>query len=202
VIDLSAPRDGLCARVEAAVAAGVDWVQVRDRSLDGAALLAGTEAVRDAARRGAAARNGIARVLVNRRVDVALAAGADGVHLGGDAMTPREARRLLGEAAWIGVSTHAPDEIDTASGADYAHLAPVFAPLSKASTRPPLGLRALARAAERGLPVMAQGGVEASRVRALIAAGASGVAVTGTLSSARDVGAAARALREALDASV
>ena len=87
--------------------AGVDWLQVRDRSLDGAALLAATDRALAAAR-GATRR---VRVLVNRRVDVALAAGADGVHLGFDALPADGARALLGRDAWIGVSLHEPAEI-------------------------------------------------------------------------------------------
>jgi thiamine-phosphate pyrophosphorylase len=200
VLDLSMPTAALCERVEAAVAAGVDWIQVRERALDGAALLAGCDAVCAAARRGAARRGGVARVIVNRRIDVALAAGADGVHLGWDGVLPRDARRLLGDAALVGVSAHAPEEIDAKCGADYAHLAPIFAPLSKPQERPPLGLAALARAAARGLPVLAQGGADAGNAGALVRAGAAGIAVTGTLSAAADVEAAARALREALDA--
>jgi thiamine-phosphate pyrophosphorylase len=199
VLDSSASRVPLPALAFACVAAGVDWVQVRERALSGAALLALTDDVRAAAARGARARGGSARVLVNRRLDVAQAAGADGVHLGGDAVSPADARALLGELAWIGVSAHAPEEIDPRSGASYAHLAPIFAPLSKNSSRPPLGLEPLRRAAARGLPVLAQGGVTPERTRAILAAGAAGVAVTGSVLAAGDAAAAARALREALD---
>ena len=199
MLDASAARAPLPALVEASVAAGVDWVQVRERALEGSALLSLCDRVSDAARRAAARRGVSVRVLVNRRVDVALAAGADGVHLGGDAMAPADARALLGASAWIGVSTHAPDEIDADSGASYAHLAPVFAPLSKESSRPPLGLAALVRATARRLPVLAQGGITPERARAVVAAGAAGVAVTGSVLAADDPAAAVRALRRALD---
>ncbi|HVN37170.1 MAG TPA: thiamine phosphate synthase [Myxococcota bacterium] len=199
MLDASAARGPLPALVEASVFAGVDWVQVRERALEGSALLSLCDRVSEAARRAASRRGGFVRVLVNRRVDVALAAGADGVHLGGDAMAPADARALLGASAWIGVSTHAPDEIDANSGASYAHLAPVFAPLSKESSRPPLGLAALARATERGLPVLAQGGITPERARDVVAAGAAGVAVTGSVLAADDPAAAVRALRRALD---
>jgi len=128
------------------------------------------------------------------------AAGTDGVHLGGDAVSPADARALLGASAWIGVSAHAPEEIDASAGASYAHLAPIFAPLSKTSGRPPLGLEALRRAAARDLPVLAQGGVTSERVPAILAAGAAGIAVTGSVLAADDPVAAVRALREALDA--
>jgi thiamine-phosphate pyrophosphorylase len=193
---LRAPLESV---VETAVEAGVDWVQVRERGSTGAALLALCRSVLAAARRGGARRGGAARVVVNRRADVALAAGADGVHLGFDGMAPADARALLGPGALVGYSAHAPEEIDAACGASYAHLAPVFAPLSKTGERPPLGLDALARAAARGLPVLAQGGISAANAREVVAAGAAGVAVTGTLLAADDVGAAVRALRSALD---
>ena len=89
------------------VRGGVDWLQVRDRELDGAALLEAVDSACAAARAGA----GGARVLVNRRVDAALAAGADGVQLGFDGISAAEARELLGPDALIGVSTHAPEEV-------------------------------------------------------------------------------------------
>jgi thiamine-phosphate pyrophosphorylase len=183
------------------VRAGVDWVQVRDRELDGAALLAHAESVAEAARAGARARGGRARVIVNRRADVALALGADGVHLGFDAMDLAAARRLLGPDALVGTSCHAADEVRAARGASYAQLAPIFAPLSKPAARAALGLGELARAAG-GLPVLAQGGIDAERAAAAVAAGASGVAVTGAILLADDPARAAARLRSALDAGV
>ncbi len=168
---------------------------MRERALEGGALLRWTRSLSRAARQ---ARDSV-RVLVNRRADVALAAGADGLHLGHDAMDPADARRLLGPKAQIGVSLHDPDEIEAAGAASYAQLAPIFEPLSKAASRPALGLSALRAAAGRGLPVLAQGGVEARHAAALLAAGAAGVAVTGAVLMAEDPGAAAAALRAALD---
>src|SRR5215510_6296923 len=90
--------------IAAALDAGLPAVQLRDRDLPGRPLLALAEALR-----AATARTG-ALLLVNDRVDVALAAGADGVHLGGGSMPADVARRLLGAGALIGVSTHAPGE--------------------------------------------------------------------------------------------
>ena len=197
MLDAPAARPGL---VEAVVRQGVDWIQVRERTLDGAPLLALVDRVRAEAERGMADRPGHARVLVNRRVDVALASGADGAHLGFDAMTPGDARELLGEDAEIGISAHDPREIDPGSGASYAHLAPIHAPLSKPATRDALGPAALTAAARRGLPVIAQGGITADHAREAVAAGARGVAVTGTILQADDPARAARSLREALDA--
>lgn len=183
----------------AAVAGGVDWVQIRERDLEAAPLLALAEALAGAARAAARAAGREVRVLVNRRADVALAIGADGVHLGFDAMDPAAARRLLGPGATLGISAHAPDEVG-AAGADYAQLAPIFAPFSKSAPgRPPLGLEALTAAARHGVPVLAQGGIDPARAAAARAAGAAGVAVTGALLLADDPRAAAAALRSALD---
>ena len=199
--------------------AGVDWVQLRERDYEGAALLRWAGELCEVARRAAVARNGSVKILVNRRIDVALAIRADGVHLGFDAVAPRAAAalmRLLSTpgrverggierveriGAEIGISAHALDEVAAAAGggATYAHLAPIWPALSKSGTRPALGLEALASAARCGLPLLAQGGVTAERCAAALAAGATGVAVTGELLMARDPGRAAAALRAALD---
>jgi thiamine-phosphate pyrophosphorylase len=139
------------------------------------------------------------RVIVNRRADVARAAGTDGVHLGFDAAPAQRARALLGAQAWIGVSEHDPAAVGGHPGADYVHLAPVFAPLSKTSDRTPLGLAGVRAAAGAGAIVIAQGGIEPANARAVLAAGAAGVAVTGAIGNARDPAGAAAALRSALD---
>lgn len=186
------------AAIVAAVAGGADWVQLRERALAAGALLRWADEVAAAAR--AAGRP--VKILVNRRVDVALAAEADGVHLGFDAMAPEQARALLGADRLVGVSAHAPAELAgaAAGGADYAHLAPIFDPFSKPPERPALGLAALGAARESRLPVLAQGGIDAARAAAAVRAGAAGVAVTGAVLGAPDPRAAAAALRAALDA--
>lgn len=193
MVDRSCDRHPLVPTVAAVVEAGVDWVQLRERDLEGADWLAWAEALARAARG--------AEILVNRRVDVALAIGAAGVHLGFDALPPAEAASLLAEGARIGVSAHSPDEVRMAraAGATYAHLAPIWAPLSKPAQRPALGLGPLAEACESGLPILAQGGVSSSRCQDALSAGAAGVAVTGDLLLAHDPVAATRALRAALD---
>lgn len=197
VTDRRVSRRPLAEAVAAAVAAGVDWVQIREKDLEGGALLALADRVAEAARRADPA----VRVLVNRRVDVALAAGLDGVHLGFDAVPPAVARRLLGAAQLVGAATHAVGELgpEDLPHLSYAHLAPIFAPLSKPAGRPPLGLAALSRAGAGPLPVLAQGGIEASNAGACVHAGAAGVAVTGAILAAADPAEAAAALRAALD---
>jgi thiamine-phosphate pyrophosphorylase len=184
------------AGLRAVCEAGVDWLQLRDRSLGGAALVAAAERAVAAAR----ACDRRVRVIVNRRADVARAAGADGVHLGFDAIRAPQARALLGEQAWIGVSVHDPAAVGGESDADYVHLAPIFPPLSKTSDRTPLGLAGLRAASRGGIAVIAQGGVAPANARAVLAAGAAGVAVTGTIGEALDPAHAAAALRSALDA--
>ena len=183
-------------RLAEVLRAGVDWLQLRDRQRDGGALL---ELV-DVACQAARAVSDRSRVLVNRRVDAALAAGADGVHLGFDALPASRARDLLGPDALVGISAHDPGEPDAAPDADYAHLAPIFPPLSKPGERPPLGIETLRRACDGGVPLLAQGGIDPSTARAVIDAGAAGVAVTGLLSGASDPRRSARELRETLDA--
>jgi thiamine-phosphate diphosphorylase len=197
VTDRHASRLPLAEAVAAAVSAGVDWVQIREKDLEGAALLALADSVAEAARRASPA----VRVLVNRRSDVALAAALDGVHLGFDGVPPAVARRLLGEAKLVGIATHAPDEPEPEAlpHLSYAHLAPIFAPLSKPANRAPLGLAALRAASRSALPVFAQGGIEAANAGECVRAGAAGVAVTGAILGARDPAAAAAALRRALD---
>jgi len=197
VIDRSAARDGF-AQLAEAVAGGVDWLQVRERELSDAALVELAEGAQAAAHQAARRAGRRVRVVINRRSDVALAVEADGVHLGFDGVDAADARKLLGELALVGVSCHAPDEVAAAEGASYAHLAPIFAPLSKAATRQPLGPAAL-REARGERPVLAQGGVTADNAGDCLAAGAAGVAVTGAILQARDAGAAARELRRALD---
>jgi thiamine-phosphate pyrophosphorylase len=195
-------RRPLAEAVEAAAAGGVDWVQVRERALGGAALLAHVEELQGAARRGAARRGGAVRVIVNRRLDVALAARVDGAHLGGGALPPAAARALLGASALLGVSTHAPAELAAAAREpiDYAQLAPIFEPLSKPAERAALGLGALREAAGHALAVLAQGGIDAARAAACVEAGAAGVCVTGEILLSDDPGAATARLRAALDA--
>ena len=184
------------AAVSAAVAAGVDWLQVRDRSLDGDALLARVDALGAEARAAAERCGRSVRILVNRRGAAAPPAGPDGVHLGFDGLAPADARRLLGAGALVGISCHAPSEVGN-TAASYAHLAPIFPPLSKAPSRPPLGTAALGAA--HGLPVLAQGGITPENAAACVAAGAAGVAVTGAVMAAPDPGRAAAALRRELD---
>ena len=198
VVDRGSTAHGLVDAVAEAVAGGVDWVQIRDRELEGGPWLAWAEELAAAARN----QSPDVRVVVNRRADVALAIGADGLHLGFDAMTPPAARKLLGNDILVGVSTHEVAEIEALDPGlvDYVHLAPIHDPLSKAASRPALGPEAVARAP--GLPVIAQGGLHADNCAEVIRAGAAGIAVTGTILAAERPRQASERLRSALDQSV
>ncbi len=203
VVERSAVRGDLTRCVAAAVGAGVDWVQIRERDLEGDALLAHAKEIDRAARQAASQRGGCVEIFVNRRIDIALALGADGVQLGFDAVDPQTARRLLGGESMfkIGISAHHPDEIRAAPPeVDCAQLAPIFQPLSKPRAEPYLGVRAVAEAARHGVPIIAQGGITPANAASIAAAGASGIAVTGAILSAPDPAAATRALRAALAA--
>jgi len=127
---------------------------------------------------------------------VALACGADGVHLPANAVGPAEARRLLGPAALVGVSCHSAGEVERAraEGASYATFGPVWETPSKARFGAPVGLARLREASRIGLPLVALGGVEASRAPLAVAAGAAGVAVIRAWLTGPDPVASVRAL--------
>lgn len=172
-------------------------MQIRERGLEGSELVRLADALLHAARRGSPA----VRVLMNRRVDVALCTGLDGVHLGFDGMAPETARSLLPPDSLVGIASHSSAEAAAAPAGvvSYVHLAPVFPPRSKTSSRPPLGLAALTEAAGRCPLLIAQGGIDASNAGACLRAGAAGVAVTGAILGAADPARAAASLRTALD---
>jgi len=166
----------LVARVAAAARAGIQLVQVRERDLEGGALLA---LVRDCL---AAVHGTATRVLVNDRTDVALAAGAHGVHLPGDAVAAAAVRAITPSPFLIGRSVHALDEaqrVATAGGVDYLMFGTVFESSSKAGFAA-AGTGALATiAASVPVPVLAVGGVTADRIIAIRESGAAGAAAIG-----------------------
>ncbi len=182
--------------VEQALHGGVDAVQVREKDLPASELVDLAQDLRELCRRYGA------RLLINDRVDVALAVGADGVHLPVDSFSPGEARQLLGPNAVIGASTHnlAEARAAVAGGADFIVFGPVFDTPSKRAFGPPVGLEALAEVARAcAAPVLAVGGVTADRIASVRRCGAQGIAVIGAILEARDPRAAARELRAALE---
>lgn len=175
----------------AALPRGAAAVQLRDQAASARVLL---EA---AGRLVSFARTLGAPVLINDRADVALAAGADGVHLPARGLSPRDARTLLGPRALIGVSCHSADEAAGAHGADFCVFGPVYPTPGKEAQ----GLAALARAARAtALPVFALGGVDATNAAACIDAGARGAACIRAVLAAPDPAAAAISLWQAVNA--
>jgi len=138
------------------------------------------------------------QLIINDRVDIALAAGASGIHLGQDDVPPEAARKLLGPQAIIGYSTH---NVDQAIGAiklpiDYLAIGPIFSTTTKSDTAPVLGLDGL-RAVRRAIgefPLVAIGGITVNNARAVIDAGSDSVAVISALLSGPDITQAAKTL--------
>ncbi|MBI4265954.1 MAG: thiamine phosphate synthase [Acidobacteria bacterium] len=169
-------ESGLVERIAAAARAGVHLIQIRERDLDARALARLVE-------RGVAAVRGTgARILVNDRVDVALAAGAHGVHLRGDSMAASRVRAVVPPAFVIGRSVHARGEAERVTadgGLDYLVYGTVFESGSKPEACP-AGLAALAEVtAATALPVLAVGGVTAERAAEVAWGGAAGIAAIG-----------------------
>ena len=178
----------------AVLGAGADIVQLREKEAEAGDLLRWSEVFR-----AAADRHG-ALFVVNDRPDLALAAGADGVHLGQNDLPPAWARRVVGPGVLIGLSTHAPAEFDAApSDADYVCVGPVYETPTKAG-RPATGLEYVRHAAARERdgselrPWFAIGGIDPRTLPDVVEAGASRIAVVRAVTGAREPGAAVRRL--------
>jgi thiamine-phosphate pyrophosphorylase len=186
---VTAARPDLDAFLEAAVRGGVDMVQIREKGLSDRDLLVVLEEARAVTH-----RLGVPLV-VNDRPDLAVLSGADYVHLGQEDLPVAQARRF---GIGLGQSTHAPKEIDAADG-DYIGVGPVHSTPTKAG-RPPVGLELVRYAAARArVPWFAIGGIDASNVADVVAAGATRIAVVRAIGEAPDPERAARELRNALE---
>ncbi|MCW3069165.1 MAG: thiE [Solirubrobacterales bacterium] len=179
-----------------AIAGGVDVVQLRDKRLPDDELAAVANAVRALCERLGAL------LIINDRPSVALEAGADGVHVGQDDMAVADVRELVGPDLLIGLSTHAPEEIDATDAelVDYIGVGPVHETPTKPG-RPAVGLELVRYAAAHSpVPFFAIGGLDSQNIAEVIEAGASRVCVLRAISEAEDPERAARALRHPLDA--
>lgn len=188
--NLPAGRDLLTA-VGQALDGGVRAVQLREKDLPADELYRCAMELKSLMDRYGA------RLLINDRIDVALAAGADGVHLGEHSLPTHAARKILGKQAIIGRSTHHAGDIEREyrQGADFVTFSPVYFTPSKAPYGAPQGLEALRRAcASASLPVLALGGIRRDRIPEVRAAGAAGVALISAILAASDPEAATRAL--------
>jgi thiamine-phosphate pyrophosphorylase len=138
------------------------------------------------------------RLFVNDRIDVALAVGADGVHLGGASLPPADARAIAPALA-LAISAHRIDELRAVAGqVAFAVLGPIYATPSKRRYGPPVGLSVLDAAARVGLPLVAIGGIDSERVDDVLRAGAYGVACIRAVMSAADPTAAFRTLAQTI----
>lgn len=183
---------------------GATLVQLRSKNVMTREMVAQARAVK-----AALAASGVP-LIVNDRADVALAAGADGVHVGQDDMDPADARRLLGPKAIIGQSIKTLEQAKAAPAQqlDYVAIGGVFPTASKDNPDPPIGvdgLRSIAAVLRARAPTLAIGsiaGIDESNAADVIAAGADGVAVISALSFAPDPAQAAKTLRAAVDAAL
>ena len=180
-------------QVRLLIEGGAQLIQLRDKSADAGEFYdAAVEVVNYARRFGV-------KIIVNDRVDIALAAGADGVHLGQDDLPPDEARKLLGDDAVIGFSTHsiAQAREGIRYPVDYIAIGPVFATGTKPDHDPVLGLEGLTsvRAAIGQFPLVAIGGISSENSRSVLSSGADGVAIiSALLSDPNDIAVRMRAL--------
>jgi thiamine-phosphate pyrophosphorylase len=167
--------------VHAALDGGVRAVQLREKDLEGGELY------RLAAELRRLTARYHAQLLINDRIDVALATDADGVHLGQTSFPVTIARQLLGPGKLIGVSTHSQEEILAAAGADFLLFGPVYFTPSKAAYGEPQGVERLrAAVACSPAPVIAIGGIKTTQIPEVMAAGAHGIGVITAISAARD----------------
>jgi thiamine-phosphate pyrophosphorylase len=190
VTDTRHGRDPL-PEVVAALGAGVDWVQVRAKGCTDRDLYDLTVRVLEQARPYGST------VVVDDRADVALAAGAHGVHVGAEDLPVREVRRLVGSDLLVGATAREPvaARAAVAAGADYLGVGPAFGTVTKVGLPNPIGVDGVARTANAvDVPVVAIGGVDQERLSDLLAAGVHGAAVVSAVSQAADPAAAAAAL--------
>ncbi|HMW03001.1 MAG TPA: thiamine phosphate synthase, partial [Acidobacteriota bacterium] len=171
ITDLSLTGLSHLEQVERLIAGGATLIQLRDKGGD-------CQAFYQAAREVMAARPPEVRILINDRVDIALAVAADGVHLGQTDLPPAVARRLLGEAAIIGFSTHSLEQAEAADQlpVDYVALGPIFPTRTKANPSPVVGTALVSQVAGRiSKPLVAIGGITLAAAPAILGAGAASV---------------------------
>jgi thiamine-phosphate pyrophosphorylase len=189
-------REALLLKIASAVAAGVDWIQIREKDLAARDCATLTRAALDHALQPTSNAGGT-RILVNDRLDVAISEKAAGVHLGEHSLPVEHARKLVNQhhlsgtpRFLVGVSCHSLDaaQAAAASGADYLFFGPVFATPAKAAFGPPQGLDRLAEVSRTvSIPVLAIGGITLGNAASCLAAGAAGLAAIRLFQDAADL---------------
>lgn len=200
-LGIANPADSLAAliqKIEEVVAAGVDWVQIREKDLPARELASLTRQARAIAAKYSVKRASAIRVLVNDRLDVAIADRADGVHLSEKSLPVGEARALIesavvkqtiGESFLIGASCHSIEAAQSAEqkGADYILFGPIFATPSKEHFGPPQRTQRLQQVCRAvSIPVLAVGGITLENAASCTVVGAEGIAAIRLFQSARD----------------
>jgi thiamine-phosphate pyrophosphorylase len=201
---LSANTARLAEKIAKLAAAGVDWVQIREKDLPGRELAAVVRQALRGTNAQAETDSRPTRILVNDRLDVALTEGAAGVHLGENSLPVYETQRLVrasvsGRDFLVGVSCHSPESAKSAatSGADYVFFGPIFATESKAAFGEPQGVARLAAiCGSLTIPVLAIGGMTLENASACLRAGAAGIAAIRLFQDAPDPAAVVQALRQ------
>jgi thiamine-phosphate pyrophosphorylase len=183
----------------AAIEGGADALQLRDKEMGGKEMYDLCSRIKDLIEVG----DGDCAFFVNDRVDVAVAAHADGVHLGQEDLPAASARPLIGGDMVMGISATTVEEARRAQaeGADYLGVGPVFPTPSKPDAVPPIGVEGLKEISKAvDLPIVAIGGIDASNAKEVFEAGADGIAVISAVAGAEDMTAAVKRLRRAVDA--
>lgn len=181
--------------IKSALDGGVPAIMLREKDLPSSDLFP------LASRILALCRSAGALLIINRYVDLALAIGADGVHLGYDSPSIEQVRHKLDKHMLLGISAHNLNDLEMAAGAgaDYATLSPVFSPTSKTGHLPALGLKKFREmAAHTEMPIIALGGVNPDNAEACIKMGASGIAAIGAIFEAKEPDCEVRKLIHAL----
>lgn len=205
-----AAPSALMQKIDAILSAGVDWVQIREKDLCARELVALTREALVRAALHSQGKSQASRILVNDRIDIALAERAGGVHLGENALPVNEAARLIENHAsrkdfLVGVSCHSLEAAKSAAGggAGYLFFGPVFATPSKAAFGPPQGVERLAEVCRTiAIPVLAIGGITLENAAACFAAGAAGLAAIRLFQDSSDPAATVRAFRQRSGAAV
>jgi thiamine-phosphate pyrophosphorylase len=202
-VEYAAHREILLRKIEAAIHASVDWIQIREKDLSGKECASLAREALQRAAKSPVSKARPTRIFINDRLDVALAENAGGVHLGENSLPLAETKRLVTAQAGtrdflIGVSCHSLEAAQSAAsgGADYLFFGPVFATPSKAALGVPQGLERLAEVCRTvSIPVLAIGGITLANAAYCLSAGASGIAAIRLFQGTADISSIVRSLK-------